>query len=79
MEARYQAGHRLVQRKVEDRIQANLFAGVRLVEQIASSPDTVLKELRSPAAETFRTVFLPPKAPPPPTKAPKAPRPVPRR
>jgi len=75
------AGHRLVQRKVEDRIQANLHAGVRLVEQIASSPDTVLKELRSPAAETFRAVFLPPKPPPPPTptKAPKAPRPAPRR
>lgn len=73
------AGHRLVQRKVEDRIQANLWAGVRLVEQIASSPDTVVQQLRGPAAETFRTVFLPPKAPPPPTKAPKAPRPAPRR
>jgi len=73
------AGHRLVQRKVEARIQANLWAGVQLVEQIASSPDTVLKQLRSPAAETFRAVFLPPTAPPPPTKTPKAPRPVPRR
>jgi hypothetical protein len=75
------AGKRLVQWKVEARIQSNLYHGVRLVEQIASAPDAVLQRLRSPAAETFRTVFLPPKPPPPtpPTKAPKAPPPAPRR
>lgn len=74
------AAHRLVLRKVEARVQSNLWAGVQLVEQIASSPDAVLKQLQGPAAETFRTVFLPPKAPPPaPTKAPKVQRPAPRR
>ena len=63
------AGKPVLQGRVENRVQRNLQDGVRLVEQIASSPDAVLRQLQGPAAETFRAVFLPPKAPP---KAPRS-------
>jgi hypothetical protein len=75
------AGKSLVQTKVEARVRSNVYDGVRLVEQIASAPDAVLRQLQGPAAETFRTVFLPPKPPPRPTppKPPKGPRSTPKR
>lgn len=75
------AGRSLVQGKVEARVRSNLHDAVRLVEQIASSPDVVLRQLQGPAAETFRAVFVPPKPPPRPAppKPPKGPRSTPKR
>ena len=73
-------GRPLLQPRVENRIRLNLIDAVQIVDEIASSPESVLGRLQGPAAETFRTVFLPPKPKPAtPPKAPKPPRPRPRR
>jgi hypothetical protein len=74
------AGKPLLLGRVENRVHVNVQDGIRLVEQVASSPETVLRQLQGPAAETFRAEFVPRKVPPaPPTRRSQAPRPGPRR